>query len=982
MDALGALDNFPDFAALAQREMVALRLPSTPTAPLPSPDFARIQLSDAAKPAQLTAWRVEANVFAPLAALSFFAALPYQVESPAFVLSDDARYWSLAAKFALELLARQRFLPALAREGDQYRAQWIPSLDDARDQQRFALLVKAMPPIARAAAQDDLAPRALLRAFLSEVIDAAVRAWAQHPIRSTRASNVETKWLAALFSQSAQLDAKAGELASFRESLDTWQQQLRVLGDATYRVCFRLEPPLAVAPRPQRGRREQRDWLLTFHLQPADDLSLLVSAAQVWAERGSTLRLLKRKFENAQERLLAALGYASRLFAPLERALRERAPTECALTLDEAYQFLRESVLLLETSGFAVLVPPWWASRKAGLGVRAKVTGTRQSNAQVAKGMLSLDSLVKFEWQVSLGGEALTRGEFERLALLKQPLVQIRGQWVELRPAEIEAALQFWQKQSEQATLRDALQLSLGADGERQGLAITEVVADGWVSDFIAQLQDGEKLALLPQPEAFNGALRPYQLKGFSWLVFMRRWGLGACLADDMGLGKTIQLIALLLHQQTIQSSSQPTLLICPTSVVGNWQREVEKFAPHLRVLVHHGIARKRDAEFVAQANAHDLVISSYGLVLRDEKILSQLEWAQVVLDEAQNIKNPSARQTQAARKLPAAHRIALTGTPVENRLAELWSIMEFLNPGYLGSQKSFRDNFARPIERYQDPDATQRLKSLVQPFILRRLKTDPRVIQDLPDKLEMKVFCNLTKEQATLYQAVVKDTLQQIEAAEGIQRRGLVLAMLMKLKQVCNHPAQFLGDHSALPDRSGKLARLGEMLEEVIAAGDHALVFTQFAEMGELLKAHLQATFGGELSFLHGGTPQKMRDKMVARFQQERGGPHIFILSLKAGGTGLNLTRANHVFHFDRWWNPAVENQATDRAFRIGQTRNVQVHKFVCIGTMEEKIDALIESKQALAANVLGAGEAWLTELSSGELRNIFTLRREAVAE
>lgn len=975
--ALSALEYLPDLGELAKVENVALRLPSTAQAPLPSPDLARIRMSDALKPTQLTDWRVETCAFAPPAALTFFAALPYQVESPAFMLSDDARYWSLAAKFALELLARQRFLPALGREGGHYQAQWIPSLDDARDQQRFGLLVKALPPIARAASRDDIAPRALLHAFLSEAIDGKVRGGARQHIRASRGSNVETKWLAALFGPDAQVDAKAGELASFRESLETWQQQLQVTGDEGYRACFRLEPPNA-APRPPGARGERRDWLLTFHLQPADDLSLLVPAEQVWAERGASLRLLKRRFEDAQERLLAALGYAARLFPPLERALRERAPTGCALSAGEAHQFLSETALLLETSGFAVRVPPWWASRKGGLGLRARVTGAKQSNAQAAKGMLGLDSLVNFEWQVSIGGEALTREDFERLAALKQPLVQIRGQWVELRPTDVAAAMQFWQKRSEQATLRDALNLSLGPEGERQGLAVTAVDADGWVGDFIAQLRDGEKLAMLPQPAAFQGTLRPYQLKGFAWLAFMRRWGLGACLADDMGLGKTIQLIALLLHQ----AASRPTLLICPTSVVGNWQREVEKFAPHLRVLVHHGSARKRDTELVAQANAHDVVISSYGLMLRDEAMLAQVQWAQVVLDEAQNIKNPSARQTQAARKLPATQRIALTGTPVENRLSELWSIMEFLNPGYLGSQKSFRDSFARPIERYQDPAATERLKSLVQPFILRRLKTDPRVIQDLPDKLEMKVFCNLTKEQATLYQAVVKDTLQQIEAAEGIQRRGLVLAMLMKLKQVCNHPAQFLGDHSALPERSGKLARLSEMLEEVIAASDRALVFTQFAEMGEMLKAHLQATFGGEFLFLHGGTPQKMRDKMVARFQQEQGGPLGFILSLKAGGTGLNLTRANHVFHFDRWWNPAVENQATDRAFRIGQKRNVQVHKFVCIGTMEERIDALIESKQALAANVLGAGEAWLTELSSAELRDIFTLRREAVAD
>jgi SNF2 family DNA or RNA helicase len=974
-----------DFPALpkGQTESIALRLPTASGALLPSPELARIQFSEERKPEALGAWRVEALTFEPLEAMQFFAALPAALESPTIMLSTDTRFWSLVAKFALELLARQRYLPTLV-ENDGYTARWAPALDDPRDQQRFGLLARAMPASARAAGDAETTARAVLLAFLGETLDAAVRNWAGIALRGSQTANVETRWLAALFAPDATISARAADLAAFRETLDTWQRQLRIAGDAAYRVCFRLEPPELQDPDALMPRKRviARDWMLSFHLQPSDDLSLLVSAAEVWAERGSTLRYLKRRFEQAHERLLAALGYAARIFPPLERALRERAPVDCLLTAAEAYQFLREAAVLLENSGFGVLVPPWWNSRKAGLALRARVKGTKQSNAQVAKGMLGFDTLVQFQWEVSLGGETISREEFQRLAALKMPLVQVRGQWVELRPDEIDAAMSFWQAQGEKATLRDALRLSLDAEGEKEGLPIEAVAAEGWVQELLDQLRGEASLATLPQPGAFVGQLRPYQAKGFSWLTWMKRWGLGACLADDMGLGKTIQLIAMLLHERESAAGPRPSLLICPTSVVGNWLREVERFAPNLRVIVHHGIARRRGEEFAREASANDLVISSYGLILRDEEALSQVEWDNVVLDEAQNIKNPSAKQTQAARRIPANYHIALTGTPVENRLSELWSIMQFLNPGYLGGQTDFRNRFAKPIERYQDSQATARLQALVKPFILRRLKTDPRVIQDLPDKLEMKVFCNLTKEQATLYEAVVRDTMSQIEASEGMQRRGLVLAMLAKLKQVCNHPAHFLGDGSVLPGRSGKLARLGEMLEEVIAEGDRALVFTQFTEMGELLKAHLQSLFGGEVLFLHGGTPQKQRDKLVARFQQETGGPHIFILSLKAGGTGLNLTRANHVFHYDRWWNPAVENQATDRAFRIGQRRNVQVHKYVCIGTMEEKIDALIESKKALAENVVGTGEAWLTELNSDALRDVFTLRQEALAE
>jgi SNF2 family DNA or RNA helicase len=448
-----------------------------------------------------------------------------------------------------------------------------------------------------------------------------------------------------------------------------------------------------------------------------------------------------------------------------------------------------------------------------------------------------------------------------------------------------------------------------------------------------------------------------------------------------MGLGKTIQVIALLLHERLGHAQPQPALLICPTSVVGNWQRELARFAPNLRVLIHHGAARQKDT-LSRQAAQHDVVISSYALLHRDEKLLGGIEWSDVILDEAQNIKNPSTKQAQAARRLKAQWRAALTGTPVENRLTEMWSIFQFLNPGYLGSQQDFLDRLARPIERAGDEAATKQLKSLVGPFILRRVKTDPAVISDLPAKNEMKVYCSLTKEQATLYQAVVRDSLQKIQEAEGIDRRGVILATLLKLKQVCNHPAHFLNDSSVLPGRSGKLMRLGEMLEEARAVHDRALIFTQFAEMGHLLRSYLQDTFGDEVFFLHGGTPAKLRTKMVQTFQDDPHGPSIFILSIKAGGTGLNLTRANHVFHFDRWWNPAVENQATDRAFRIGQTKNVQVHKFLCAGTFEEKIDEMIERKQALAETIVGESEGWLTELSPEQLRDLFTLRKEAVGD
>jgi SNF2 family DNA or RNA helicase len=424
-------------------------------------------------------------------------------------------------------------------------------------------------------------------------------------------------------------------------------------------------------------------------------------------------------------------------------------------------------------------------------------------------------------------------------------------------------------------------------------------------------------------------------------------------------------------------------LLVCPTSVIGNWQKEAARFTPDLSVLAHHGVTRAKGAAFKEEAARHAIVISSYSLLQRDCEILKEVDWSGVIVDEAQNIKNPNTKQARAARSLPADYRIALTGTPVENTVGDLWGIMEFLNPGLLGTQAEFKRAFFVPIQAQRDADAAQRLKRLTGPFILRRLKTDKKIIADLPEKMEMKVFCTLTKEQGSLYAAVVEGARKSLDDTTGIQRKGVVLATLSKLKQVCNHPAQFLGDNSAIPGRSGKLARLIEMLEEVLAEGDRALVFSQFAEMGGIIQRHAQETFGREVLFLHGAVPKKQRDRMVERFQVAEGdGPRIFVLSLKAGGTGLNLTAANHVFHFDRWWNPAVENQATDRAFRIGQLRNVQVHKFLCAGTLEEKIDEMIERKQEIAAAIVGAGESWLTELSTAQLKELFALRQDAVGE
>jgi SNF2 family DNA or RNA helicase len=511
-------------------------------------------------------------------------------------------------------------------------------------------------------------------------------------------------------------------------------------------------------------------------------------------------------------------------------------------------------------------------------------------------------------------------------------------------------------------------------------LPLAGVEADGWLGDLL----DGtlaRSLEPVATPDGFRAQLRPYQQRGLSWLAFLSSLGLGACLADDMGLGKTVQLLALEAAHRAAEPAASPTLLLCPMSLVGNWQREATRFAPGLRVYAHHGPGRRSGEALRELLGGIDLVVTTYATATRDIEDLAGHDWQRVVLDEAQAVKNSLSQSAKAVRRLPAGQRVALTGTPVENRLAELWSIMDFLNPGMLGSSELFRTRYAIPVERYGLTEPAQRLRAITRPYVLRRLKTDPTIIDDLPDKLEIKQYCQLTTEQASLYKSVADDMMEKIEASEGIERRGHVLAAMAKLKQVCNHPALLLHDRSPIGTRSGKVIRLEEILEEIIAEGDKVLCFTQFTEFAEMLLPHLSARFDTDIAYLHGGTPRSRRDELVTRFQAE-GGPPIFLLSLRAGGTGLNLTAANHVVHLDRWWNPAVENQATDRAFRIGQRRNVQVRKFICTGTLEEKIDEMIDDKKALADLVIRDGEGWLTELSTRDLRDVFALSEGAVGE
>ncbi len=651
----------------------------------------------------------------------------------------------------------------------------------------------------------------------------------------------------------------------------------------------------------------------------------------------------------------------------------------------QAYQFL-SNVPALESSGLTVRVPDWWQKRQASRPMVSVKVGSKPKNT------LGIDALLDFNVQVTLGDHSLTQEELDQLLNATDHLIQIRGQWVEIDNDRLAQALQHWRKIEQTAedgiSFVEGMRLLSGMPRQVDEAKDTPIDHDWvgikpgeWLGETLKQLREPSES---PAPSTLHATLRPYQAKGVQWLRFMTQLQLGACLADDMGLGKTVQVIALLLHLRVSHDPARPvpgdqraSLLVVPASLIPNWRAELARFAPSLSAFVAHSSeADVNDPKLADQFDRHDLVITTYTMLARLDA-LREHQWRLVVLDEAQAIKNAGARQSKAAKQIKADMRVALSGTPIENRLSDLWSLFDFLNPGLLGSAKAFA-GYAKKANENDSRDRYVALRRLVQPYILRRMKTDRSIIADLPDKTEMKSFCTLSKQQAKIYQqAVDRMTRELDEMSEGIQRRGLVLAYLMRFKQICNHPAQFLGDGDFDAQLSGKFGRLGEICEELAERQQRVLVFTQFREMTDPIAAYLATVFRRPGLVLHGSTAIKQRKTMVEQFQRDDG-PPFFVLSIKAGGTGLNLTAAANVIHFDRWWNPAVENQATDRAFRIGQKQNVLVHKFICKGTVEERIDALIEEKVGLSTDILGGehgAEKLLTEMNDRDLLNFVSL-------
>lgn len=939
-------------------------LPTADDAPVPSSGMLGEM---GAAPKRIAPWKV--------ASLNLSVAESIDILSMAYgkrtlkdgvIVGEDMAWWTQVLRQAISMVARQQYLPdAVPHFDEMYKGVWNPAFV-GEDAEWLDMAAAKMPASGRALTRKESKDTAFLPAVtvlwnvMSMITDHVVRTVHSgsrgYRRRRTRFDSDHDAWLHSLRSHANTIFGTSEGVRTLVGQIREWQAPIGVMAGSSFRICFRIEEPA----------QDQGQWTVRYLVQPNDDPSLLVPADMAWNSEEFDMR----------GHILFALGQAAGICPDISNGITKDGPVGYKTSTSGAYQFLTRDAEALSKAGYGVILPAWWTGRGNARRLTAKAKIQRATNQ--SSGILTLNSVMKFNWEVALGDQTMSVEELEAMAALKSPLVRMRGQWAVVSHKEIRSAIRLLKKRGNKRSLRDMIKMDMGMDDTPEDLEWGGVSSTDAIADIIERLNGQATVQEPNMPKHFAGELRPYQRRGYAWLSFLRDLGLGGCLADDMGLGKTVQTLTMI--QRDIEGRERrPALLVCPTSVINNWKREAARFTPNMSVMIHHGSSRTKSGTFARDAANHALVVTSYGILRRDVDIMRGVEWSGIVADEAQNIKNPYTKQAQAIRSITADYKFALTGTPVENGVADLWSIMEFLNPGFLGGAEQFQRDFVRPIKYGQGGEAADRLRRATSPFILRRLKTDKSVISDLPDKIEIKEYCSLTKEQTTLYASVLQDVEHAILESEGIARKGVILGALAKLKQVCNHPAHFLKDNSAIPKRSGKLDRLIQMLEEVVETGDKALIFTQFVEMGDIIKQHIQETFGREVLFLHGGTPRRQRDIMVERFGNDDT-IQIFILSLKAGGTGLNLTAANHVFHFDRWWNPAVEDQATDRAFRIGQTKNVQVRKMMCIGTLEEKIDQMIEKKKQIAGSVVGTGEGWIANMSNEELREVLALSREAM--
>ena len=906
---------------------------------------------------------------------SSFDAISLAIPSLATVFDDrsPSSSWSPSIAWlyhtyscARAVAASGRAVPALRAAGLRWKAEWVP-VRDSEYEQIVSDLAAIVPPVVVAHVDKPVVDQ--VRSLLDSFTDSICRStldesrWRADLPRSRSAIVVALRRMTAALSKPDSVFI--GDSVAHESAFAEWSTQLSTHASVLVgapRVAFqgRLEPPV----------HDTDPWTLFLEVVPTSGEAVLF--ADIWSgavpddalESGAALDPLRTRMRELVDRLASQLA----TFAPLAD---EVDPSIMKLHTDDVSDLLTDGLDACRLAGLPIVTPSTLLTRSARLTAQASSRSSRGPGRGIGASMVDVD------WGLALGDITLTQQEIEELARSNADIVALRGSWVQVDHRQMQAALQRLETKRRSASELTPAELLRETITELDHTD-DDLTADGWIAQLLAGLPDDE-LEETTEPPGFEGALRPYQRRALGWLQFLGRLGLGGCLADDMGLGKTPTALAYLLSRTLDRLHSdlprRPHLVICPLSVVTNWESEASRFTPELSVMIAHGPDRPRGEALRATIADHDVIITTYGTASRIADEIGSIDFDVVVCDEAQAIKNHRTNAAIAIRTLRSEQRVALTGTPVENRLTELWAILDALNPGMLGGITWFRNTFAQPIESDNDTDAIGALRRITSPFVLRRTKSDRSLVPDLPDKIEQVAWAPLTPEQAGLYQAVLDEFVTGAAAATGMERRGLVLATLTKLKQICNHPAHFLREDSVgASGRSGKLERFDELVDALLESEQRAIVFTQYREMGNLLAAHVENRLSTPAPFLHGGTTRQQRQRMVDHFQSADG-PPVQIISLRAGGTGLNLTAASQVIHYDRWWNPAVEDQATDRTWRIGQDKTVFVHKMVCRGTLEERIDALLNDKRALAESVVSTDESWLTELSTDELRELLRL-------
>ncbi|MEZ9820280.1 DEAD/DEAH box helicase [Shewanella sp. 10N.286.45.A1] len=876
------------------------------------------------------------------------------------LLADDTKFWIKMAYELSHIINQDQYIPALVTpDSRRYYPKWL--LLSAEYGKRLTMIADKMPLSACLGDFSHFDAQSALEHFSDVMLNSLIDAT---KLPKKQLKSVEHTFIESLLTQQNNpIDEQT------YKDWKLWHNNLQYdQFGAEFQLCFKLH---------EASGQHEDNWELELLLQAKTDPSFMINLAQYWQEKSAKSNLFTEMLGTSIDRvLLLQLGYASRIYPLLEQVFEHKMQL-CRLKIshEQAFQFLKEDAWTLQACGYRIIVPAWWTASgrlKAKVKLRAHKSTSSQSESPTS--YMTTSHLIQFDYQYAMGEHQLSAAQWQQLLDSKSDLVYFRGAWIEIDKAE----MQKMQKLIE--TSKQDMDMTSGSVQDLLTLAADEtlyhVELDDTTRAMLNGLNNKDEFSLIAQPEQLQATLRPYQNRGASWLAYLESLGMNPCLADDMGLGKTMQIIALMLAKPRDKAA----LLIAPTSVVGNWLKEISRFAPSINAVIHHG--SKRQQKDISQlVSQHDLVITSYGLVRKDKALFKNIHWSRLIIDEAQNIKNPSSSQTKVLYSLQADSRIALTGTPIENRLMDLWSIFNFLNPGLLGTQAGFRKNFELPVQRDRNLTQSNILKKIVEPFILRRLKTDKNIINDLPEKIEQKVFCELNIEQASIYQSIVDEITTQMEQSDDdpSQQKVIMLSALLRLKQCCNHPAQVLQDGSEFSiERSIKLQRLVETAKEAIQNNESILIFSQFTEVCSKLETLLKNQLGIQTYYLHGGTSRKKREQMIEEFQSEQNPPSIFILSLKAGGVGITLTKANHVIHFDRWWNPAVENQATDRAYRIGQKKTVFAHKFITLGTIEEKIDKMLEDKQQVADSIVGSDESWLSTLDSNSFINLIQLSQQ----